>query len=147
MEIPPFSYLSLLLTTLILILISSLAYRVTYQRRSFKRRNQRAGAGFKTVPILGTLPYFLLNRHRFLDWTTAILAAHPTHTAVFQRPGAALGVITANPAVVEHILKSNFLNYPKGPRFMSLLFDFLGTGIFNVDGDLWKHQPNTVQIL
>ncbi|KAK9671255.1 hypothetical protein RND81_12G017100 [Saponaria officinalis] len=142
--LPSFSYLSLLLTTLTLILVSLLTYCVTYQHRSFKCRNQRADAGFKTVPIIGTLPYFLLNRHRFLEWTTAILSTHPTHTAVvFPRPGATHGVMTANPAVVEHILKSNFLNYPKGPRFITLLFDFLGNGIFNVDGDLWKHQRKT----
>ncbi|KAL9232667.1 hypothetical protein vseg_007749 [Gypsophila vaccaria] len=136
-----FSNLSLLLTTLILILVSFLYYRLTDQHKSFNRRNQLHG--FKTVPILGTLPYFLLNRHRFLDWTTAILSAHPTQTAVFYRPGATHGVMTASPVVVEHILKSNFVNYPKGAQFMSLLFDLLGTGIFNVDGDLWKHQRKT----
>lgn len=41
------------------------------------------------------------------------------------------------------MLKSNFVNYPKGIRFRALLQDFLGTGIFNTDGELWKIQRKT----
>lgn len=99
--------------------------------------------GLKAYPILGHLPQFLKNRHHFHDWITSILAATPTNTIVFRRPGNR-GIITANSAVVEHVLKSNNSNYPKGPRFVSILQDFLGTGIFNVDGHLWKVQRKTV---
>lgn len=99
--------------------------------------------GFKTYPILGSIPEFLKNRHRFLEWTTEILRNCPTNTAVFRRPGKIHGVITANPSNVEHMLKTNFENYPKGERFISLLQDFLGGGIFNVDGELWKVQRKT----
>lgn len=41
------------------------------------------------------------------------------------------------------MLKTNFGNYPKGPRFISLLEDFLGCGIFNSDGEIWKIQRKT----
>ncbi|KAM7529949.1 hypothetical protein LguiB_033359 [Lonicera macranthoides] len=99
--------------------------------------------GFTIYPIVGTLPEFLLNRHRFLDWTTEILSRTPTNTAVFHRPGKIHGIITANPLNVEHMLKTNFENYPKGPRFIELLEDFLGRGIFNSDGYLWKVQRKT----
>lgn len=44
---------------------------------------------------------------------------------------------------VEHMLKTNFENYPKGERFIELLEDFLGKGIFNADGELWKVQRKT----
>ncbi|KAL4571340.1 hypothetical protein LXL04_018098 [Taraxacum kok-saghyz] len=99
--------------------------------------------GFKNYPILGTLPEFLVNRHRFLEWSTQVLSRCPTNTAVFSRPGKVNGVITANPANVEHILKTNFDNYPKGTKFMSLLEDFLGRGIFNSDGEAWRAQRKT----
>ncbi|KAJ7976551.1 Cytochrome P450 [Quillaja saponaria] len=99
--------------------------------------------GFKTYPLLGALPEFLMNRHQFLEWTTKVLANCPTNTAVFHRPGGVHGVITANPLNVEHMLKSNFENYPKGIRFISLLEDFLGNGIFNSDNELWKIQRKT----
>lgn len=41
------------------------------------------------------------------------------------------------------MLKTNFENYPKGPRFITLLQDFLGQGIFNSDGHIWKVQRKT----
>ncbi|XP_076884879.1 cytochrome P450 CYP94D108-like [Bidens hawaiensis] len=99
--------------------------------------------GFKNHPLLGTLPEFFLNRHRFLDWSTEILSHCPTNTAVFHRPGKVNGVLTANPANVEHMLKTNFENYPKGTRFIALLEDFLGRGIFNSDGDTWRTLRKT----
>ncbi|KAE8702167.1 ubiquitin carboxyl-terminal hydrolase 5-like isoform X1 [Hibiscus syriacus] len=99
--------------------------------------------GFKSYPILGSLPDFLRNRHRFLDWTTEILRQCPTNTAVFRRPGKIHGVITANPLNVEYALKNNFKNYPKGERFIWMLNDFLGRGIFNSDGEVWKIQRKT----
>ncbi|KAK4725595.1 hypothetical protein R3W88_028374 [Solanum pinnatisectum] len=38
------------------------------------------------------------------------------------------------------MLKANFENFPKGFRFYTRLEDFLGDGIFNVDGEIWKIQ-------
>lgn len=38
------------------------------------------------------------------------------------------------------MLKTNFINFPKGKPFMNVLQDFLGIGIFNVNGDLWYTQ-------
>ncbi|KAM1238600.1 hypothetical protein ACFX2I_039288 [Malus domestica] len=99
--------------------------------------------GFKYYPIIGTLPEFLKNRHRFLEWTTEILINCPTSTAIFSRPVKIRGIITANPANVEHMLKTNFKNYPKGERVISLLQGFLGGGIFNSDGELWMVQRKT----
>ncbi|KAM4122198.1 hypothetical protein ACJW30_01G064300 [Castanea mollissima] len=99
--------------------------------------------GPKIYPILGVLPDFLKNRHRFLDWSTESLRDCPTNTDVFWRLGKGYGFITANPSNVEHMLKTNFGNYPKGNIFMTVLKDFLGQGIFNSDGELWKIQRKT----
>ncbi|KAK9206572.1 hypothetical protein WN943_016851 [Citrus x changshan-huyou] len=38
------------------------------------------------------------------------------------------------------MLKTQFHNYPKGIDFQPILFDLLGDGIFNSDGDKWKFQ-------
>ena len=99
--------------------------------------------GPKIYPIVGVLPEFLKNRHRFLDWTFEILSYFRTNTVVYWIPGKGHGIITANPSNVEHMLKTNFENYPKGNRFIILLEDFLGHGIFNSDGELWKLQRKT----
>ncbi|XP_050224269.1 cytochrome P450 CYP94D108-like [Mercurialis annua] len=111
----------------------------------YSSQTKSTNRGFKAYPILGVLPEFLKNRHRFLDWTTEVLSRCPNNTSVFRRPGPGNvhGIITANPLNVEHILKTNFDNYPKGERFISRLEDFLGQGIFNSDGELWKVQRKT----
>ncbi|KAK6942421.1 Cytochrome P450 [Dillenia turbinata] len=126
-----------LLFLILFLLLSLYLYFYRFQNKTTSNR------GFKIYPLLGTLPEFLLNRHRFLEWTTDILSRCPTNTAVFRRPGKINGVITANPLNVEHMLKTNFENYPKGHEFISCLEDFLGRGIFNSDGELWKFQRKT----
>ncbi|XP_052151961.1 cytochrome P450 CYP94D108-like [Oryza glaberrima] len=104
-------------------------------------KKQPAGSnGLKSYPVVGTLPHFAKNRHRFLEWSTDVMKRSPTHTMTFKALGLTGGVITANVANVEHILKTNFSNYPKGELSVSLLEDLLGHGIFNSDGEQWLWQ-------
>ncbi|KAH7679018.1 Cytochrome P450 E-class group I protein [Dioscorea alata] len=58
----------------------------------------------------------------------------------FQNPFLAHGIITANPLNVEHIIKTKFVNYPKGQFATTLLNDLLGQSITSSDGEQWKHQ-------
>ncbi|KAK6936194.1 Cytochrome P450 [Dillenia turbinata] len=71
------------------------------------------------------------------DWYTHLLRESPTQTI---RVHVLRNIITANPKNVEHIVKTNFKNYPKGKPFSAILGDLLGKGIFNVDGEDWKFQ-------
>ncbi|KAI8524301.1 hypothetical protein RHMOL_Rhmol13G0140000 [Rhododendron molle] len=71
------------------------------------------------------------------DWYTHLLRKSPTNTIHIH---VLNNTITANPENVEHILKTQFENYPKGRPFSAILGDLLGKGIFNVDGDSWKFQ-------
>ncbi|KAM1100218.1 hypothetical protein FF1_006665 [Malus domestica] len=71
------------------------------------------------------------------DWYTHLLRKSPTGTIQVHVLG---NIITANPENVEHIIKTNFHNYPKGKLFTTILGDLLGRGIFNVDGDAWRFQ-------
>ncbi|CAL9157767.1 cytochrome P450 CYP94D108-like [Musa acuminata AAA Group] len=88
-----------------------------------------------------SLSELLRNSHRILDWTTELLAATPIHTVT-----TFMGIVTANPSNVEHILKTRFDNYPKGLRSTTILADFLGRGIFNSDGDHWRIQRKTASL-
>ncbi|XP_050235703.1 cytochrome P450 94A2-like [Mercurialis annua] len=94
----------------------------------------------KPYPIFGH--YFDLkeNWHRRVQWTSDILRNSPTATFMLRRPLGGRAIITANPANVQHMLKTHFHLYQKGDQFHSILYDFLGNGIFNVDGDSWKFQ-------
>ncbi|KAK3815803.1 MAG: cytochrome P450 [Linnemannia gamsii] len=44
------------------------------------------------------------------------------------------------PEMVEHVLKSNFWAYEKGPLLKGALGDLFGSGIFASDGATWKFQ-------
>ncbi|RLN30418.1 cytochrome P450 94B3-like [Panicum miliaceum] len=98
----------------------------------------------RSHPVLGCLVEFYRNRRRLLDWYTGLLAASPSQTVVVERLGARRTVVTANPANVEHLLKANFGNYPKGKPFTEVLGDLLGGGIFNADGEPWRAQRKLV---
>jgi cytochrome P450 len=71
------------------------------------------------------------------DWYAHLLKNSPGRTIHIH---VLRNTITANPDNVEYMLKTRFENYPKGKPFSLILGDFLGRGIFNVDGDLWRFQ-------
>ncbi|KAJ3280461.1 Protein kinase alk2 [Rhizoclosmatium sp. JEL0117] len=49
-------------------------------------------------------------------------------------------IMVNDPATVEFILKTQFPVFQKGVKSRELFQDFLGHGIFNVDGERWKSQ-------
>ncbi|MBA0781628.1 hypothetical protein Gotri_002534 [Gossypium trilobum] len=96
--------------------------------------------GPPTYPIIGCMISFYKNRTRLIDWYTELIAESDTNTIVVNRLGARRTIVTANSENVEYMLKTNFNNFPKGKPFTEILGDFLGYGIFNVDGELWRIQ-------
>ncbi|KAJ3109897.1 hypothetical protein HDU96_007078 [Phlyctochytrium bullatum] len=56
-------------------------------------------------------------------------------------------VMTVDPVVVEYVLKTNFENFIKGPRFINLLHPLLGDGIFNSDSEQWRWQRKTSTLI
>ncbi len=51
--------------------------------------------------------------------------------------------IVTSPACVEHVLKKNFDNFPKGDHFHNIMEDLFGDGIFAIDGEKWEAQRKT----
>ncbi|KAG7989504.1 hypothetical protein I3843_03G242200 [Carya illinoinensis] len=94
----------------------------------------------KSYPLIGSFFAVYANQERRMQWITDILKSTPSATFVLRRSFASYQVNTANPAVVQHILKTEFHNYGKGGNFHRVLKDLLGFGIFNVDGESWKFQ-------
>jgi len=94
----------------------------------------------KSYPLIGS--YFALKGigNRRIQWLSDLVQISPAATFTFHRPLGHRQVFTGNPANVEHILKTRFSNYQKGSFVISTLSDFLGTGIFNADGNTWKFQ-------
>ncbi|GLJ31534.1 hypothetical protein SUGI_0632910 [Cryptomeria japonica] len=122
----PFPLIGLVLAFTLYVLVSA-------------RSNEKATT-VPSYPIVGSFFSFWKNRRRLPDWFTEQLSKAPSQTITIERPGTRKVIATANPANIEHLLKTRFENYPKGDFFSSILHDLLGTGIINVDGEHWKLQ-------
>ncbi|KAK6921996.1 Cytochrome P450 [Dillenia turbinata] len=104
------------------------------------RLSQSSKKGPKTWPLVGAAIEQLLNYDRMHDWLVQYLSE--SKTVVVPMPFTTYTYI-ADPANVEHVLKTNFANYPKGEVYHSYMEVLLGDGIFNVDGELWRKQRKT----
>ncbi|XAR55982.1 hypothetical protein NMG60_11036248 [Bertholletia excelsa] len=104
------------------------------------RWKQRTTTGPKTWPFFGAAIEQLMNYDRMHDWLAKYLSE--SRTLVVPMPFTTYTYI-ADPANVEHVLKTNFTNYPKGEIYHSYMEVLLGDGIFNVDGELWRKQRKT----
>ncbi|KAG9290595.1 hypothetical protein G9A89_011557 [Geosiphon pyriformis] len=62
----------------------------------------------------------------------------------FTIPGVGRCVTCNYPEGIEYVLKTNSTNFPKGPLFHKLFWDFIGDGIFNSDGNHWKFQRRII---
>uniref|UniRef100_A0ACD5XI13 Uncharacterized protein n=1 Tax=Avena sativa TaxID=4498 RepID=A0ACD5XI13_AVESA len=140
---PLFHFQSYHVAIVLLFLVSVLLLLQHHHRHSHQAKANRATCSCSCNPILGNLVAFLRNGHRFLDWTTDLLAAAPASTMEVHGPLGGLGyrgIATANPDVVDHILLSNFPNYVKGARIRAAYADLLGDGLFLANGRLWTLQ-------
>ncbi|OUZ99327.1 Cytochrome P450 [Macleaya cordata] len=92
-------------------------------------------------PFLGTLPSLLWNSNQLPQWLTEVFNSLGRGSFFIDGPifSNLSYLVTCHPQNIEHILKTNFNNFPKGPDFKEV-FDILGDGIFNVDSDQWKVQ-------
>ncbi|KFK44487.1 hypothetical protein AALP_AA1G263300 [Arabis alpina] len=92
-------------------------------------------------PVVGIIPMLALNIHDLFGWCTRdVVRAGGTFHYRGVWFGGAYGIMTINPANIEHILKNNFKNYPKGEYFRDRFRDLLEDGIFNADDELWKEE-------
>uniref|UniRef100_A0A453QI91 Cytochrome P450 86A2 n=1 Tax=Aegilops tauschii subsp. strangulata TaxID=200361 RepID=A0A453QI91_AEGTS len=99
-------------------------------------------------PVVGALPAITVNAGRVHEWVTEFLRVAPGMSHVVRGPwGSPVDVlVTANPADVAHVFTANFGNYPKGEDFAAV-FDVLGDGIFNADGESWAFQRRKAHAL
>ncbi|KAI7991649.1 Cytochrome P450 94A2 [Camellia lanceoleosa] len=130
-------------TSLLLCLLSLLFFFFIINSKSiftsFCSSNKSAKSP-RSYPLIGSSVSIYANRTRLIQWTSDIVTNTSTSTFVLHRPLGRRQVLTANPSNVQHILKTHFHIYQKGEIFRTHIFDLLGDGIFNVDGENWKFQ-------
>ncbi|KAE7997764.1 hypothetical protein FH972_002368 [Carpinus fangiana] len=123
-----------------LLLLPVLSILFLTQKASKPKRQPSPISLPRSYPVIGSFFAVLANSNRRLQWLSDIVQLSPSATYVLHRNFATLQVLTANPDIVQHILKTHFHNYSKGANFHQTFKDFLGQGIFNVDGEPWKFQ-------
>lgn len=114
----------------------------------------RTLTGPKVFPFFGSLPVLFMNRNRVHDWMTSNLnrtgGSNTYQTCILPFPFLArkqgFYTVTSHPKNIEHILRTRFDNYPKGPTWQTAFHDLLGHGIFNSDGDTWLVQRKTAAL-
>lgn len=114
----------------------------------------RSLSGPRMWPLLGSLPGLISNRARIHDWIASNLRstgpAATYQTCILPFPFVArkqgFVTVTCNPRNLEHVLRTRFDNYPKGPMWQSAFHDLLGQGIFNSDGETWLLQRKTAAL-
>ncbi|GAB4861728.1 hypothetical protein Ancab_036982 [Ancistrocladus abbreviatus] len=112
----------------------------------------RSLKGPRVWPLLGSLPGLIENFDRMHDWMDDNLNAcgGTYQTCICAVPFLArkqgLVTVTCDPRNLEHILKTRFDNYPKGPTWQAVFHDLLGKGIFNADGETWLFQRKTAAL-
>ncbi|GMG98306.1 hypothetical protein Nepgr_000146 [Nepenthes gracilis] len=135
----------LLLTTLI---AAVSAYLIWFYHLSCRL------SGPKIWPFVGSLPYLFMNRRKIHDWIadnlnqTGRSATYQTCTIAlpFLARRQGLVTVTCHPKNIEHVLRTRFSNYPKGPTWQNAFHDLLGQGIFNSDGETWLIQRKTAAL-
>ncbi|MQL82170.1 hypothetical protein Taro_014630 [Colocasia esculenta] len=97
----------------------------------------RSGGGRRYHPVAGTLLQQLLHFRRLYHYQTDVSRRYRTFRMLSP---FRCDIYTTDPAVVEHVLRTNFQNYGKGAYNYEIMTDLLGDGIFAVDGSKWRHQ-------
>ncbi|CAL0334221.1 unnamed protein product [Lupinus luteus] len=124
------------------ILIAIIVFIVIHSLRQKKHH------GLPIWPVLGMLPSLVTGvRINTYEWLTDILS-HQNGTFRFKGPwfSSLNSIITSDPRNIEHLLKTNFTNFPKGTYFKDTVRDLLGDGIFNADNETWQKQRKTASI-
>ena len=135
---------------------------VVYQWRTVARLRARYDGipGLRGVGVLGWLvgsaPELLRNYEKIHDWLHALTVKHGRSwllfdPCVFQPSGV---IVVADPACIEHILKTKFSQYVKGALFQQHFDELLGGGIFAVDhagnaddGASWRMQRKMTSLM
>jgi len=81
------------------------------------------------------------NPVRVLSKYTAIYG----DTFRFYFGGAKEAIVTTNPVVIQHVLKTNWENYHKSHIQKKRMGHFLGKGLLTTEGEAWKTQRRLIQ--
>ncbi|KAI1100622.1 cytochrome P450 [Jackrogersella minutella] len=92
-----------------------------------------------TLPIVGNGILFLRPRQKLFSWFVKCEKQFGHETFQITVPTLPPGVVINDPQNLEYVFRNEGI-FSKGDLFKRLSFDLFGSGIINVDGELWKTQ-------
>ena len=100
-----------------------------------------------TVPVISRLRSFADSRAMSLN-PVQVLSKYTKlrgETFRFYFGGVREAIVTTNPAVIQHVLKTNAENYHKSEIQMKRMGHFLGKGLLTTHGEAWRTQRRLIQ--
>ncbi|KAF9436991.1 hypothetical protein BGZ76_002346 [Entomortierella beljakovae] len=116
-----------------------LYYLIKYRDNSVGTRRTKL-PGPKGLPLIGNLLWMLSIPMEKVSQMHD--ENHEKYGSIwtFSMPSLGRTIVVNDPAVLEHVLKTNFWAYEKGEKLIDSMEDMLGGGIFNADGEQWRWQ-------
>ncbi|WOH09464.1 hypothetical protein DCAR_0728921 [Daucus carota subsp. sativus] len=88
-------------------------------------------------PVAGTLYGLAFHWNRLHDYLGEVVRRHGTFRLLAAEHSE---IYTTDVRIIEHVLKTNFENYPKGQYNHDIETELFGQGIFSVNGAKWRQQ-------
>jgi cytochrome P450 len=100
-----------------------------------------------SIPAVSRFRSFLDSRAMFQNPLTILGKYHRTFgdTFRFYLGGLKEAIVTIDPAVIQHVLKTNHENYQKSDIQVKRMGHFLGKGLLTTEGEAWKTQRRLIQ--
>jgi cytochrome P450 len=101
----------------------------------------------QTAPVVSRLRSFA-DSHAMADNPVRVLSKYTElvgDTFRFYFGGVKEAIVTTNPTVIQHVLKTNAENYHKSEIQVKRMGHFLGKGLLTSHGEVWRTQRRLIQ--
>src|SRR5579862_5780882 len=99
------------------------------------------------IPVVSRLRCFADSRAMFQNPVQVLSSYNKTYGDTFRLylGGLKEAIVTVDPAVIQHVLKTNADNYQKSEIQVKRMGHFLGKGLLTTHGDAWRNQRRLIQ--
>ena len=99
------------------------------------------------IPVVSRLRCFADSRAMFQNPVQVLSSYNKTFGDTFRLylGGLKEAIVTIDPVVIQHVLKTNAENYQKSEIQVKRMGHFLGKGLLTTHGDAWRTQRRLIQ--
>src|ERR1700678_747345 len=101
----------------------------------------------RAIPVVSRFRSFADSRAMFQNPVQVLSSYNETYgdTSRFYLCGLKEAMVTIDPAVIQHVLKTNAENYHKSEIQVKRMGHFLGKGLLTTHGEAWRTQRRLIQ--